>query len=158
MAIIQLVLTALFNVSPLITLSFLPGMIFCIPTARPTSVVMVEAFILGMLVDVMAEGPVGLNAASLTLVALSQKSIIALILDKDLVERKYSFSYHRYGYLKIGFCLIIASFIFFCAFVFLDSAGTRSFGFNLSRVALSTICSLPFNMVVAGVLAPKQKR
>ena len=155
---VQLVLTGLCNISATVTLSLLSAIVFCMPTSWSAPVSALAAFAIGIAVDLLAEGPIGLNAAALVPVAAVRKSIIGAFIDKEIVERNYMFSYYRYGYFKIGGSLLLTSIIFFSIFILLDNAGTRDALFCIGRILISSLCSLPFCMATAGILAPRVRR
>jgi len=158
MLVLQLILTKCCQIGPYLYINLLPAMIFCMPTTRSTSFVMLIAFLSGFLVDALADGPLGLNALALIPCAFVQKPLIGFIIDEDVVERGYSFSFHQFGYIKVGFALLIEVFIFFILYVLFDGAGERSVGFNVAKIFLSSLVSFVFCMVATGVLSPRQKR
>jgi len=157
MLLLQLVLTRYCQM-PYLCISLLPSMIFCVPTARKTSFVLFVAFITGLLVDALADGPWGLNALALIPCAFVQKPIIRFIIDNDIIERGYSFSFHQFGYIKVGLALLIEVLLFFTIYVIFDGAGERDAVFNLVKIIVSTLVSFIFGMVATNVLSPRQKR
>lgn len=156
--ILQLFLTKYCQAGPFVCISLLPAMVFCIPTSRYGWQVMLTAFISGVLVDIFADGPVGLNASALIPVGVLQKLLISKIIDDDIVERHYSFSFYENGFPKISTALLIEYGVFFSFYVLLDSAGTRSPGFNLLHIVCSTFVSLIFGLCVVNVLCPHSKK
>lgn len=158
MLVLQLVLTKYCQIGPYIYISILPAMILCMPTGKDSWWVMTVAFLAGILVDGLADGPLGLNAAALVPVAAFQKKVIKTFIDEDLVTRHYSFSFRQYGFGKIATALSIEQAIYFIIYVFADSAGTRSIGFNLLKILLSFIVSMIFGLISVNVLAPRPRR
>lgn len=158
LALIQLPLAKNCQIGPYIYISLLPAMVLCLPTSSSSASVMSIAFILGLVVDLVADGVPGLNAAAIIPVAALQKPILRRVIDEDLVARGYSFSFHNNGYLKIGISLLLCCVLYFTLYIILDSAGTRSFGFNLTKGVVSTLISFIFGMIVCGVLCPRKKR
>lgn len=156
--ILQIVLAKYCQIGPYIYISILPAMILCMPTGRNSMWVMTVAFLSGILVDGLADGPLGLNAAALVPVAAFQKKIIMTFIDEDLVTRHYSFSFHQYGFGKLATSLCVSQFIYFAIYVFADSAGTRSVGFNLLKILLSFLVSTLFGLLSINVLAPRPRR
>ena len=158
MLILQLVLTKYCQIGPYIYISMLPAMVLCMPTARPTWRTMAAAFITGILVDGLADGPLGLNAAALIPVAALQKPVIRLVIDEDLVTRHYSFSFHQYGISKLATALCIEQAVYFAIYVIADGVGVRSFGFNLLKFTASFVVSLIFGLICMNILSPRPKR
>jgi len=155
--IIQIVLAKYCQIGPFLYFCVLPAVILCMPTTRPTWYVMILAFIIGFMVDGLADGPLGLNAMALIPVAALQKPLIKWIIDEECVERGYSFSFHRHGYLAITGALAIEVLVFFILYVIFDSAGERSFSFNISKILLSSLSGIILGLIVCGVLNPRQR-
>lgn len=155
--IIQIVLTKYCQIGSFFYVCLLPAVVLCMPCSRPTWYTMIVAFVCGLLVDGLADGPLGLNTMPLVVVAALQKPLIKLLINDDCVTRGYSFSFHQNGYLSIAAALSIEVVVFFILYVIFDSAGARSFGFNLGKILISTLASIVLGMVVCGVLNPRQR-
>lgn len=112
----------------------------------------------GLAVDWLAEGLIGINAASLVPVALARKTIIRVFLGEDLIARSDSFTFKKNGFGKISTALFVALSIFFGIYVILDSAGTQPTSFNLIRFAASVASSLILSLIVTSVLTPDDRK
>lgn len=156
--IFQLVLTRYCQIGSLVCISILPAMIFCIPTARSGVWTLTVAFLSGIIIDALADGSIGLNAAALLIVAAARKPVIRMLIDEDIVERNYSFSFRRNGFAKVSGALVACTVIFLAIYVILDSAGTRSFGFNTLKILTSSTVSFIFGLPVVDFLSPHQRR
>lgn len=156
--ILQLVLTRYCLMGPYVYICILPAMILCMPTSLPTPWTLAVAFLSGLVVDGLADGPLGLNAASLLAVALLQKTLISVIIDEDIVERNYNFSFHANGIIKVGLTLTLEILVYLTIYVFLDGAGLTSFSFNVLKVLISTPICLIFGSVVINILSPYQRK
>lgn len=157
MLLLQLVLVKYCQIGHMIYISILPAMILCQPTSRPTPLVILLAFLTGMCVDLLADGVVGLNTAALLPLALIQKPVIRLMIDEDVVERHYSFSFFRHGYIRVGGALLVMTLLYMILYMVLDNAGDRTAGFVILRIFLSSLVSMIFAMVATAMLSPKQK-
>lgn len=158
MLIIQLILTKYGQLGFMISISILPAMILCMPTSRPTWWVLIVAFLSGLVVDGLSDGPLGLNAAALVPVAAMQKPFIRLFIDDDLVTRHYNFSFYQNGVIKVGLALLAETLIFMICYTLADCAGTRSGGFIFTKILLSTVASMIIGLLVCNVLSPRTKR
>ena len=156
--ILQLILTKYCQIGPFIFISILPAMVLCMPTSRPAWWVLVVAFLAGLAVDGLADGPLGLNAAALLPVAALQKPFIRIFIDEDIVERHYSFSFRSNGYFKIISALAVSVLVFILIYVILDGAGMRSFGFNFLKALLSALSGIVFGIPAIEFLSPYQKK
>ncbi|MCM1176607.1 MAG: hypothetical protein NC308_03780 [Clostridium sp.] len=150
--IAQVVIGNYFNFSPYIMLSILPAMILCIPVSINTVWVMAIAFASGLAVDFLAEGILGLNTLALVPVALSQKTIIRIIMGEDMLTRQDNFSFRKNGAAKISYALFLAMMIFFVIYILADGAGVRPFWFNAARFAGSMVCTFPLSLFVVNIL------
>lgn len=158
LVIAQMILCNYFQMTPYIVLSILPAMILCMPLTISTWLCMVIAFGSGLTVDWLAEGLVGINAASLVPVALARKGIIRIFLGEDLIARKDSFTFKKNGIGKISVALVAALSIFYIIYIILDGAGTRPTSFNLIRFSASLASSFILSLIVTAVLTPDDRK
>ena len=154
----QMIICNYFQFTPYVVLSMLPAMILCMPlTVRPP-VCMLIAFASGLAVDWLAEGLIGINAASLVPVALARKTIIRVFLGEDLIARSDSFTFKKNGFGKISIALITALSIFFAIYILVDGAGTRPTSFNAIRFTASVTSSFILSLIVTAVLTPDDRK
>ena len=158
LVIAQIIICNYFQFSPYFVISILPAMVLCVPLTIGTNVCMLIAFATGLSVDWLAEGLIGINAASLIPVAYARKTIIRVFLGEDLISRKDSFSFRKNGIGKIMTAILVAYSIFFIVYVILDGAGLRTFWFNLLRVVLSIACSIIPGLIVTGRLTKEDRK
>ena len=158
LVIVQMVICNYFQFSPYLVISILPAMVLCIPLTISTKLCMLLAFMTGLSVDWLAEGLIGINASALIPVAYARKTLIRIFLGEDLISRKDTFSYRKNGVGKILTVLLISYALFFAVYVFLDGAGVRPFLFNLTRFALSMLCSLIPGLIVTGSLTKEERK
>ena len=158
LAAIQVLLTNYFNVSPYVMPSILPVMVLCIPTRIGTPWAMVIAFATGLLVDIMADGLLGINAFSLVPVALVRLSVCRFVFGEELISRQDNFSVRKYGIGKVLFAIAIVHSIFLILYLWADGAGTRTFAFNALRFAGSLAAGLLLSVFVAEILTPDDRK
>lgn len=156
--ILQLVICNYLYISPLLVLTLLPAIIFCLPATLPTVWAMLIAFAAGAFVDLLGDGLIGLNALAAVPVALVRRMLLASIFGSDTVERGESISIYKNGFFRIAGALGIVISLFLAIYLFADNAGTRSFWFNLLRFAVSFPPSLLVGLLSFNVLNPKEKR
>ena len=137
MVIGQMIICNYFQFTPYIVMTILPAMVLCMPLTIRTPMCMIIAFASGLAVDWLAEGLIGINAASLIPVALCRTSLIRVFLGEDIINRKDSFSIRKNGVGKISVVMAAALIVFLAIYIFLDGAGTRPFWFCISRFAAS---------------------
>jgi len=154
----QLILSNYFVFTPWITVSILPAMILCLPLSISPLMTMVIAFVTGISVDLLAEGVIGLNAFALVPVALLREFIIKLIFGPDIVSRKQNFTIKRNGLAQVSIAAGIGLLVFMIFYVWADSAGTRTFLFNLGRCAASVLTSIPLCLLAIRALSYSESR
>ena len=104
----QLVISNFFRVTPYVMLSILPVMVLCISTRINTFWTMLIAFASGLVVDLLSEGVLGLNALAIVPVAFLRNAIIQLIFGKELFARKEDFTLRSSGFAQVGLALLLA--------------------------------------------------
>ena len=149
----QVLLNNYFRVSPYLTISLLPAMILCFPIRVPTVGTLLGAFAMGLVVDFLTEGVLGLNAVALLPVAILQKSTLQRVFGNELFARQEDFSIPRNGWGCIILAHIILLALYMAIYVWVDSAGTRTFLFNLTRWGVSCLGSFLFSLPVLNILA-----
>lgn len=154
----QVVLCNFAHLGPYITLTMLPVMMICVPLTVSTPLCMVLAFVTGLSVDWLAEGIIGLNAASLVPVALMRKPLIRFFLGEDLITRGDSFSFRKNGPGKISLILLVSLLLFLGTYILLDGAGTRPYWFNLIRLGASTASCFVLALVVTNILTVDDRK
>lgn len=141
MVIVQIIIFNYLNLSTYISLSILPAALMLLPLNLSTIVTMLIAFVTGLSVDFLADGLPGLNAAALVPVALTQKTIVRWIVDKDFSVREGTINISHDGFFKVSASVMVAIVIYFAVYVIVDSGGTRPASFNLIKLAMSSLCS-----------------
>lgn len=158
MLLLQLVLSKYCQIGPYVCICILPAMILSLPTSQPGWLQMTIAFACGLLVDILADGQWGMNAAALIPGAAMQKFFIRLFISDEIVERNYSFSFRKNGFGKISGALLAEILLFMAIYVILDCAGRRSGIFIASRIMLSTLVSFVFCAPAINILCPRPAR
>ncbi|MBP5636801.1 MAG: hypothetical protein J6X25_04715 [Bacteroidales bacterium] len=158
LVVAQLLLSNYFHLTQYILLTILPVMVLCIPLKVSTSASMVIAFATGLVIDLLSEGLLGLNALALVPVAFARKEMVRLIFGEELLSRGEDFSVRRSGLGQVVLAITLAQALFLVIYIWADSAGTRPFWFNFLRF----ICSLPagvlVSLLVVDTLAPDTRK
>ncbi len=154
----QIVLCNYSPLGPYIVLTMLPAMTLCIPLTVSTWGCMVIAFLSGLSVDWISEGLIGINAASLVPVALARNTIIRIFFGEDLITRSDSFSFNKFGALKVSAALLTSLTIFLAIYVLLDGAGTRPAWFNWAYFGASLACNWLLSLLITHILTPDDRR
>ncbi len=156
--ICQIALCNFSPVGPYVLLTLLPAMILCIPLTVNTVWCMVIAFVSGLAVDWLSEGLIGINAASLVPVALIRKGIIRVFFGEDLIIRKDSFSFNKFGALKVSAALLTSLSAFLALYILLDGAGTRPAWFSWTYFGISLAGNWLLALLVTHILTPDDRK
>lgn len=149
MILIQTVICNYVYLGPYVTVSILPAVILFMPLKFNEISDMLIAFVIGMAIDWLSDGVLGLNAAALVAVGYSRRGIIRMFFGNDTVTREESFTIRKNGAMKVISAITLVNVIFLLVYILLDGAGTRSFGFSAARFA----SSLGVSIVLAPLLA-----
>ncbi len=156
--ICQIILCNFSPLGPYIVLTMLPAMVLCIPLTVSTISCMLIAFASGLAVDWLSEGLIGINAASLIPVALARKGIIRLFFGEDLISRSDSFSFNKFGTLKVSAAQVASTALFLAIYVILDGAGTRPQWFSFATFGASLVCNWLLALLVTHILTPDDRK
>ena len=119
---------------------------------------MIIAFATGLVVDLLAEGMLGLNTLALVPVAYARKGIIRLVFGDELFARNEDFSVRKNGFGKVAVAIFIAQALFLLVYIWADSAGTRPFSFNAIRFGVSLAAGWALSLVIIDILAPDTRK
>ena len=158
MVIGQMIICNYFQFTPYIVMTILPAMVLCMPLTIRTPMCMIIAFASGLAVDWLAEGLIGINAASLVPVALARKSIIRIFLGEDLITRSDSFSFNKYSTAKVSAAIMTSIALFLAIYIILDGAGTRPLWFNIAYFGASLISNWLLCLIVTNILTPDDRK
>lgn len=154
----QILICNFINTGPYVFLTLLPVLILCLPLSIPSIPLMLIAAVSGLAVDWLAEGVTGLNMAAAVPVAFIRNPVARVLFGEDQMERGEGFSFRKNGILKISAAILICTSVFLAIYIFLDSAGTRTFLFNLLRFAISLSCGYILAIPVINLLTSGEKK
>ena len=158
LTIVQMLICNYFHLSAYLMLSILPVMVLCLPLRVGTTGAMIIAFITGLVVDLLAEGMLGLNTLALVPVAYARKGIIRLVFGDELFARKEDFSVRKNGFGKVAVAIFIAQALFLLIYIWADGAGTRPFSFNAIRFGVSLLAGWAVSLLIIDILAPDTRK
>ena len=157
LVVAQILVCNFINVGQYVMLSILPVIILCMPLTVPTIALMLIAAVVGIAVDWLAEGIVGLNVLALVPVAFIRNPVAGLLFGKDHTERGEGFSLKKNGFTRFSVAILICQAVFLAVYVAADGAGTRPFLFCFIRVMLSLVCGYVISLPIANMLTSETK-
>lgn len=158
LVIAQLMISNYFDLSSYIMLSILPVMILCIPTRIGTTQALLIAFVIGLAIDMLAEGIVGLNILSIVPVAFSRKAICRFVFGEELIIRNDDFSIRKNGIGKVSFALVLAQSLFLLIYLVADGAASRTFLFFLGRFFASLIVGVLLSIAIVDIITTDERK
>ncbi len=158
MAVGQMLFTNYLHFSPLCMVTILPLMVLCIPTKVDTVWAMVIAFATGLMVDLFAEGALGINALSLVPVAFTRKGLINMIFGSEPFDHKENISIRKYGFARISFAIILVTALFLAIYIAADCAGTRPLWFMATKLGISLLASYLVSITLVNMLSYDDRR
>ncbi|MBQ6073399.1 MAG: rod shape-determining protein MreD [Bacteroidales bacterium] len=139
--ILQLVISDYLHLGPWISLSLIPFFIVSISLQRSPQAVMLIAFGLGIGLDILSDGVVGLNAFAAVMAAAPRKFFYRLLVNSDRQDKTEILTPRDAGFAKYLRYLGIITAIYMAAYVLLDCVSFRPAGFMLLKFAASTVAS-----------------
>jgi rod shape-determining protein MreD len=148
----QLLICNFLHISPYLMLSILPILIFCLPSRISTPAAMIIAFATGLVVDLLSDGVLGLNAAALTPIAYIRKGFSEVVFGEQFNDTDTGFSVSGNGFWKVLTAVLVTQSIFLLIYFALDGAMARSFSFNLLRFVISLAAGVLISIPIADMI------
>ncbi len=158
LVIAQVLVCNYFHFSYYVTLSILPLLILCLPLRMNTLWSLLLAAAVGLAVDLLADGVVGLNAAALLPVAFVRKTVISAVFGSGLFARDEDIAIRKHGRPKFALAIVLVQALFLVVYIALDGAWTRPFWFNFLRFAASLLAGEVVSLLLAGLLVPDDRK
>ncbi len=156
-AALQVLLGNFLNLGQYVTLCLLPLLIVSLPLGYSAILSMAIAFATAMATDFLTHGILGLSAVALLPVAFMRRWIAGAVFGGETLSRGDEISRQKQGTLKMSLAILIATAVYFAVFVWVDAAGTRSFGFNLIRWLASTVASTIVEIPLSGLISSEEE-
>ncbi|MCI2081991.1 MAG: hypothetical protein LKK19_00055 [Bacteroidales bacterium] len=148
MFLLQIVANDYINLGPYVYVCFLPMMILLVPAGRSSIQSLLIAFGLGILVDLLSDGVLGLNAAAGVLMAGTLNFVFNVTVSRDNYEGDDCPNMYDVGIVKYLRLALLSFSIYFIAYVFLDGMGSRPFLFDLTRLIVTLAVNIPLAILI----------
>lgn len=146
--IIQIVLSGYVNVGPYIYLCCLPLIVIYLPLYQETSLSMLIACGCGLLVDILCDGILGLNAAASVALAAVRKPLFAAFFTKDSLSRAVFPTIRDTGVMRHINFILTSLLVYFIVYIGLDSVGMESIQTTVLRLVLSCTANLAIILAI----------
>lgn len=152
LVVAQMIICNYFYLSYYVTLSLLPALILLMPVSIGTVGAMCIAFVTGFAVDALAESLIGLNILALVPVAFFRRGILSLVFGREIFIRGENVSIRKHGLGKVIASLLMAQALFLAIYIWVDTAGTTPFWFDLARFGASLVAGLLLSLLAEDLL------
>ena len=147
--LLQLAVSNYLNLGPWVMVTLVPFLILQLPLPRSPHVVMLSAFGLGLLLDLLSAGVLGLNAFAAVMAAAPRKVLYRLLVNGDRQDATWIPLLRDVGPGKYGRYLLALTAIYLAAFILLDCVSVRPLGFILVKWVASTLASTAAGLLLA---------
>lgn len=152
----QIVLTANLGISYYLTLSVLPVLVLCIPMRYGRASVMFAAFAMGLAVDILAEGVVGLNVMALVCIAFLRDFLCRILFSEETVNRKENFSVGKHGAVRVFAAVLLVQALFLAVYIWADGGQAWPFAQSAIRFAVSLFAGVAVSYPLANILTEEE--
>lgn len=147
--LLQLAISDYVNLGPWITISLIPFLILQLPMHRTPHVALLSAFGLGLLLDWLSAGVLGLNAFAAIMTAAPHRLLYRRILNNDRNDETRILRLRDVGFSKYFHYLLNLTAIYLAAYILLDCVSVRPIGFILVKFVASTLASTALGLLLA---------
>lgn len=146
--LLQVIINNYVYLGPMVYICLLPLLVMYLPLDQKPYISLIIAFGLGLIIDILADGVLGLNAGAATLLALVYKPLFYPVFQKNNYSKKFipaireSNIWHHVLYLLI---IIAIYFLFYIAF---DGLATTTLIVSLTRYLVNVAVNLVLAVVV----------
>lgn len=147
--LLQLVISDYVHLGPWLFLTLLPFLIISIPLNRSVHWVMLSAFAMGILLDVLSDGVVGLNAFAAVLAAAPRKFFYRILVNGDRQDDTLVSTPAQSGLVKYLKFLGAVTAVYVAGYLLLDCVGSRPAFFVATRWVASTLLSTGVCLLLA---------
>lgn len=146
--IVQLLVDNYLSLGARVSITILPIMILCFSYKYDTIPMMLIAFGLGLSVDILGNGIIGLNAAALVAVAFTRKTFLKHLVNQKNIEKLSAPSTREMGLVPYIIYLLFSYIIFFAIYIPLESLSIYPIFPNLIKFTLCIV----INVIIAYIL------
>lgn len=146
--LLQIIINNYVYLGPMVYICLIPLLVMYLPLDQKPYISLIIAFGLGLIIDILSDGVLGLNAGAATLLALVYKPLFYPVFQKNNYSKKFipaireSNIWHHVLYLLI---IIAIYFLFYIAF---DGLATTTLIVSLTRYLVNVAVNLVLAVVV----------
>ncbi len=137
--LIQLLISGYINIWPMLYIAVFPLLVITLPYTCNHIVSILTAFCFGLLVDILSDGVLGLNAAAIVAIAYFRPLLFRVAVSKTTLENTIEITQRTIGTTQFLLVTALSYAIFFTIYIALDSWGYFSFIYTTARFLLNII-------------------
>ncbi len=150
--IIQMLINEFVNIWPMIYIAIFPLFIFALPFKLNGSLLMICAFTYGLIIDILTEGIIGINASALLAITIFKNPIVHITVPKSVIEKSPTLICNEIYLWKQAIIYFLLFTIYFTVYIPLDSIGSFSLLYVFIRFALNIIINVVLALFVGNIL------
>lgn len=147
--LLQLIISDYLHLGPWVTVNLLPFLILLIPLQHRVHVVLLSAFGLGLLLDLLSGGVLGLNAFAAVVTAGPRRFLYRILVNRDRQDQTQIPLLKNIGWEKYLKYLLSLTAVFLAAYILLDCVSVRPVGFILVKFLASTLVSTGLGLLLS---------
>ncbi|NLB67579.1 MAG: hypothetical protein GX798_03900 [Bacteroidales bacterium] len=156
MMIIQIIICDYIYTGPYIHLTLLPLIILSIPSETSYPKLALIAFAVGLIIDLVSDGILGLNSAAAVMTATFVKPISYTTINRDRSDKLERLTLNDVGFFRYFRYSSYLTLVFLVTYILFDCAGFRPVSFILVRIALSYVANIIIILFVSVTLLNKR--
>jgi rod shape-determining protein MreD len=146
--LIQVIMNNYVNLGPMVYICLVPLLVIYLPLDQKNYLTLFIAFGLGLLIDILSDGVLGLNAGAATLVALVYKPLFYPIFQKNNYSKKYILPIRESGLWHHVLYLLIILAIYFLFYIAFDGLAKTTLLVSLIRYLVNILVNLAIALAI----------
>ena len=144
--IVQIIISDYVSFGPVIYICVLHLLVISLPPKLDHVYTVLISFGLGLLLDLLTDGVLGLNAGAATLTALAARPIYNLIFNKDTYDKEFLPTIRESGISRHIYLITFSVMIFFLFYIAFDGFSHRNLTFTLVRYL--ACCAINIGVII----------
>lgn len=139
--LLQVVVTDYLYAGPYLYVCLLPFLVVIIPMSRRPQLVLLAAFGMGLMLDLLSDGVAGLNAAAAVAAAAARKPLYRALVNADHQDKTEVPVPGAVGIAKYLKYTAAVTAVYMAVYILFDCVSFRPFFFILAKLAVSIVVS-----------------
>jgi hypothetical protein len=154
--LLQVIITDYLHLGPYVYLCLIPFLVLCIPLSRRPQAVLLAAFGMGLMLDLLSDGVAGLNAGAAVAAAASRRILYRTLVNRDRQDQTEVPVPAVVGLPKYLKYAAAVTAVYMVVYVLFDCISFRPAGFILLKIVASTAISTALGLLL--VLSLQNRR